>query len=131
MLCLLFAGSKKRFEELQQQEEKQQEEKITLDTTLDSSEVELQDIKLRSLDKEKELSEAQKLLNDKIARSFVRTKTTRKSAMKKLKYLQDKETNLSQQLSSDKTSLISTQDQIAKSEEDKFNEEILLEQLQQ
>ncbi|MBL0065693.1 MAG: chromosome segregation protein SMC [Bacteroidetes bacterium] len=125
-----LAGSKKTFEELQQQEEKQQEEKITLDASLDSSEAELQIVKLHSLEKEKELSEAQKLLNEKI--SFIRQQENdKKISNEKLKYLQDKESSLSQQLSTDKSTLLTTQDQIAKSEEDKFNEEIILEQLQQ
>lgn len=125
-----LAGSKKTFEELQQQEEKQQEEKISLDAALDSSEAELQIIKLHSLEKEKELSDSQKLLNEKIAH-IRQQENDKKISNEKLKYLQDKETLLTQQLSADKSSLLSTQDQIAKSEADKFNEEIILEELQQ
>ena len=65
-----ISGSKKTFDELQSQEAKQQEEKVMYDTQLDTNEAELQHIKLISLDKEKELSESQKILNDKIA--FIR-----------------------------------------------------------
>lgn len=124
-----LSGSKTTFDELQAQEEKQHEEKLVLDTTLDTSEAELQEVKLRSLDKEKELSEAQKLLNEKI--SFIRQQENdKKVSNEKLKYLQDKEATLTYQLTQDKVSLLSTQEQISKSEEDKFNEEIILEQLQ-
>ena len=124
-----ISGSKKTFEELQLQETRQQEEKIALDTQLDTFEAELQHVKLLALDKEKELSESQKILNEKI--SFIRQQENdKKVSNEKLTHLRDKEASLSNQLSQDKTNLIATQDQIKQLEEDRFNEEVLLEQLQ-
>jgi chromosome segregation protein len=124
-----IAGSKKTFEDLKQQEEKQQEEKLALDVQLDSTEAELQEIKLKSLDKEKELAEVQKLFNDKI--SLIRQhENDKKVSNEKLTHLKEKETSLSTQLSQDKNSLISTQEQLKLIEEDRFNEENLLVELE-
>lgn len=124
-----ISGSKKTFDELQSQEAKQQEEKVMYDTQLDTNEAELQHIKLISLDKEKELSESQKILNDKIA--FIRQhENDKKVSNEKLTHLRDKESSLSNQLTNDKTNLISTQDHLKQIDESRFNEEILLEELQ-
>jgi chromosome segregation protein len=124
-----LASSKTTFDELQQQEEKQLEEKIVLDTQINEAEAGLQKEKLHALDKEKELSERQKELNEKI--NFIRQQENEKKiSNEKLKYLQDKEQSLTNQLSQDKSSLIETQDAIKKIEEEKFNEENLLAQLQ-
>jgi len=124
-----IAGSKKTFEELKQQEEKQQEEKLSLDVQLDSAEAELQELKLTSLDREKELSEAQKLFNDKI--SLIRQyENDKKVSNEKLTHLKDKESSLSTQLAMDKSTLIATQEQLKLIEEDRFNEENLLVELE-
>jgi chromosome segregation protein len=124
-----IAGSKQTFDELTRQEEKQQEEKIALDTQLDTCEAELQEVKLVSLDKEKELSEAQKILNDKV--SLIRQhENEKKVSNEKLTHLKDKETTLSNQLSQDKTNLVNTQEQLKAIEEDRFNEENLLVELE-
>lgn len=124
-----ISGSKKTFEELRSQESKQQEEKIAHDTHLDTAEAELQAIKLLALDKEKELSESQKVLNEKVA--FIRQhENEKKVSNEKLNNLRDKESSLSNQLSNDKTNLISTQDQLRQIEEDRFNEEATLDLLQ-
>jgi chromosome segregation protein len=124
-----LASSKTTFDELQQQEEKQLEEKIVLDTQINEAEAELQKEKLHALDKEKELAERQKELNEKI--NFIRQQENEKKiSHEKLKYLQDKEQSLTNQLSQDKVSLLETQDSIKKIEEEKFNEENLLTQLQ-
>ena len=120
-----IAESKQTFEELSHQEIKQQEEKIALDTQLDIAEAGLQDIKLSSLDKEKELSEAQKLFNDKVG--LIRQyENDKKVSNEKLTNLKDKETTLSLQLSQDKIALITTQEQLKTIDEDRFNEENLL-----
>lgn len=124
-----IAGSKQIFEDLNQQEEKQQEEKITLDAQLNTSEAELQELKLNSLDKEKGLAEAQKQLNDKI--TLIRQyENDKKVSNEKLTHLKDKETTLSAQLTQDKSNLISTQEQLKIIDEDRFNEENLLVQLE-
>lgn len=123
-----IASSKSTFDELQHQETTQVEEKIALETRIDESEAELQKQKLYMLDKEKELSEAQKQLNEKI--NFIRQQENEKKVSnEKLRYLQDKEQSLSTQLTADKTTLIETQEQISKTEEEKFNEELTLEKL--
>ncbi len=124
-----IAGSKQTFEDLRSQEDKQQEEKIALDAQLDTSEAELQVIKLRSLDKEKELSEAQKQLNDKV--SLIRQyENDKKVSNEKLTHLKDKESMLSNQLTQDKSTLLLTQEQIMTIEGDRFNEENLLVELE-
>jgi len=123
-----IASGKVTFGELQEQETRLLEEKIALDTRIDESEAGLQKQKLYTLDKEKELSEAQKVLNEKI--NFIRQQENEKKiSNEKLRYLQDKEQSLSTQLATDKSGLIETQDQIAVTEEEKFNEEQLLSRL--
>ena len=117
-----LSGSKHTFDDLRQREEKHQEEKIMLDTQLDSSEAHLQELKLASLDKEKELSEAQKNFNEKIA--LIRQhENDKKVSNEKLTYLKEKETTLSTQISSDKSTLLETQEQLKFIEEDRFNQE--------
>ncbi len=124
-----LASSKTTFDELQQQEERQLEEKIVIDTQINETEAELQKQKLHALDTEKALAERQKELNEKI--NFIRQQENEKKiSHEKLKYLQDKEQALTNQLSQDKSSLIETKDAIKKIEEEKFNEENLLTQLQ-
>ena len=124
-----ISGSKKTFDDLLASETKQQEEKIAYDTQLDTNEAELQHVKLVALDREKELSESQKILNDKV--SFIRQyENDKKVSNEKLNHLKDKESSLANQLSSDKTNLIATQDQLKQIEEDRFNEEAALELLQ-
>jgi len=124
-----LSGSRTTFVELQQQEEKQVTEKTSLDALLGETEAELQQVKLLALDKEKELSESQKQLNDKIS-TIRQQENDKKISNEKLKFLQDKEAGLTQQISKDKTTLLSTQDHIRMNEEEKVNEEALLEQLQ-
>ncbi len=125
-----IAGSKKTFEDLRVQDEKQQEEKIALDAQLDSAEAELQHLKLNALDKEKALSEAQKLLNDKV--TLIRQyENDKKVSNEKLTHLTDKETTLTNQLTNDKNNLLTTQEQIKQIEEEKFNEENLLVSLEE
>src|SRR6185295_2173076 len=123
-----LSSSKQTFDDLQGKEEKHQEEKIQLEAQIGENEAELQKEKLHSLDKEKELSEAQKQLNEKI--NFIRQQENEKKVSnEKMKHLQDKEQSLTFSLASDKTSLLTTQEQIQKHEEEKFNEENLLTQL--
>ncbi len=122
-------GSKTTFTELQEQEEKQLNDRTILDSQLAETEARLQEIKLLSLDKEKELSAAQKELNDKTA-ALRQQENDKKISNEKLKFLQDKEAGLSQQITKDKTSLHSTQEHIRLNEEEKVNEEVILELLQ-
>lgn len=123
-----IAGSKSTFQELQDAEVKQQENKIELDTQLDTAEAELQRLKLDALDKEKSLSEEQKKLNDKV---FIirQQENDKKVSNEKLTHLRDKEGMLSNQLSNDKSALVSTEDELRAIEASKFNEEAALEQL--
>ena len=124
-----LASSKTTFDELQQQEEKQVEEKIGLDTRINETEAELQKEKLHALDTEKELAEQQKQLNEKT--NFIRQQENEKKiSHEKLKFLQDKEQSLTNQLTLDKSTLIETQDLIKLMEEEKFNEENALALLQ-
>lgn len=124
-----LSGSRTTFVELQEQEEKQIAEKTSYDAQLSETEAELQKVKLHTLDKEKELSESQKQLNDKIA-TIRQHENDKKISNEKLKFLQDKESGLTQQITKDKTTLLSTQEHIRLNEEEKVNEEIILEQLQ-
>ncbi len=124
-----IAGSKQTFEDLNQQEEKQQKEKIELDTQLDTSEAELQELKLNSLDKEKGLADAQKQLNEKVT-LVLQYENDKKVSNEKLTHLKEKETTLSVILTQDKINLITTQEQIKIIDEEKFNEENLLVQLE-
>ncbi len=124
-----IAESKQTFEDLKHQEEKQQEEKITLDTQLDTSEAELQELKLNALDKEKGLAEAQKQLNEKV--TLIRQyENDKKVSNEKLTNLKDKEATLINQLTQDKSNLITTQEQLKTIDEDRFNEENLFVQLE-
>lgn len=116
-----LSGSKQTFDELQQQEVQQVEQKVALDTQLDTSEAELQQKKLLALDREKELTESQKKLNLKV--DTIRSQENdKKVSNEKLKYLQDKEQTLTQQISSDRANLQTTQDQIRQSETDGLQE---------
>ncbi|MFM7217564.1 MAG: chromosome segregation protein SMC [Bacteroidota bacterium] len=124
-----LSGSKQTFEELQDQENRQQEEKVSLDARLAECEAVLQQKKLYILDKEKELAEVQRSLNEKV-NTIRQYENDKKVSNEKLRFLQDKENSLSQQLTQDKANLIATQDQIRIGEEEKFNEEMALEQLQ-
>ncbi len=124
-----IASNKSTYEELQLQETKQVEERIFLEAQIAETEAKLQQDKLVNLDLEKELSVAQKQLNDKTTH-IRQQENDKKISNEKLKYLQDKETKLSQQLTSDKNNLVETQDQISKLEDEKFSEENLLTELQ-
>ena len=125
-----IASNKVTYDELQAQETQQLEERIALETQVAETEAKLQQDKLVNLDLEKQLGEAQRLLNDKIA--FIRQQENdKKISNEKLKYLQDKESQIAQQLTADKGNLVQTQDQIKILEEEKFTEENLLAQLQQ
>ena len=125
-----ISSNKTTYEELQLQETNQIEERIALEAQIAETEARLQADKLVNLDLEKELGDAQKQLNEKI--SHIRQQENdKKISNEKLKYLQDKEAQLSQQLSTDKDNLVQTQDQISLLEEEKFTEENLLTQLQQ
>ena len=125
-----IASNKTTYEELQLQETKQVEERIALEAQIAEMEARLQQDKLINLDLEKELSEAQKQLNEKIAH-IRQQENDKKISNEKLKYLQDKEAQLAQQLVTDKTNLVQTQDQLRLLEEEKFTEENLLTLLQQ
>ena len=125
-----IAGSKQTFEDLKRQEEKQQEDKISLDAQLDTAEASLQEVKLHSVDKEKSLSEAQKLLNDKV--NIIRQyENDKKVSNEKLTHLKDKETTISAQLVADKNNLVLTQDQLKVIEQERFDEENLLVQMEE
>lgn len=124
-----ISGSKSTFEELQEAEVKQQEQKLELDTQLDTAEAELQRVKLEALEKEKILSEEQKKLNDKT--STIRSQENEKKVSnEKLNNLRDKEATLTNQLTIDKSKMLATEDELKESETGKFNEEVVLEQLQ-
>lgn len=124
-----ISESRKTFDELQAREAGQQESKAALDAKLGEEEAALQQIKLLSLEKEKELSGSQKELNEKVG-VIRQQENEKKVSNEKLKYLQDRESELTRQLSGDKTSLLSTQEQIGAAEEEKLNEDLVLEQLQ-
>ncbi|REJ83178.1 MAG: chromosome segregation protein SMC [Bacteroidetes bacterium] len=124
-----LSSSKVSFNELQEQEVRQQEEKIQLDTKLNETEAGLQQLKLTALDKEKQLSDEQKILNEKVA--FIRQQENdKKVSNEKLKHLQEKEGRLTEQITRDKNTLLETLDQIRKNEEEKTTEEGILDQLQ-
>jgi chromosome segregation protein len=125
-----IASNKTTYEDLQLQETKQVEERIALEAQVAETEATLQQNKLVNLDLEKELSDAQKQLNEKVAH-IRQQENDKKISNEKLKYLQDKESQLKQQLSADKNNLVQTQDQISLLEEEKFTEENLLTQVQQ
>ncbi|MEO8085571.1 MAG: chromosome segregation protein SMC, partial [Bacteroidota bacterium] len=125
-----IASNKTTYDELLHQETHQVEERIALEAQIAETESKLQHDKLINLDLEKELAEAQKQLNEKTAH-IRQQENDKKISNEKLKYLQDKETKLTQQLTGDKNNLVQTQDQISLLEEEKFTEENLLAQLQQ
>jgi chromosome segregation protein len=124
-----IAGSRTTFDELQRQEEKQIEDRIAVEARIDESEAELQKSKLLALDKEKELSQAQKVLNEKT--NFIHDQENEKKiSNEKLKYLQDKEQQLGTQLQVDKSTLQQTQEEMTGLEDEKRTEESMLLQLQ-
>ena len=124
-----IAAGKSTFDALQQEESRLVEERVAIDTRTAESEAGLQQQKLTSLDQEKALSESQKVLNEKI--NFIRQQEhEKKISNEKLHYLQEKEQSVTTELAADKTSLLETQDEVARIEEEKFNEEQLLTRLQ-
>ena len=125
-----IASNKTTYDDLQLQETRQLEERIALEAQVAETEAKLQQDKLQNLELEKELGSAQKQLNEKIAH-IRQQENDKKISNEKLKYLQDKEAQLTQQLSTDKNSYVQTQDGIRLLEDEKFSEENLLQQLQQ
>lgn len=125
LAILQLAGSKIKFEELQKQEEDQHDDKVKVEAQISELEASVQQEKLDTLNKEKELAAAQKELNEKIS-TIQQYENDKKVSNEKLKYLQDKESSLTNQLNTDKATLIQTQDGVKLLEEDKFNEERVL-----
>lgn len=120
-----LAASKDTFNELQQKEEQQLQEKISFEAQLAETEAGLQQEKLVMVDREKELSESQKLLNEKI-NNLRQHEHDKKLNSEKLNHLQDKEQRLNTQLNTDKNTLVLTQEECRRIDEDKLNEENLL-----
>src|SRR3954469_8452055 len=66
LAILQLAGSKVKFEELQKQEEQQHDDKVQVEAQIGELEASVQQEKLDTLNKEKELAAAQKELNEKL-----------------------------------------------------------------
>ena len=109
------------YAELQGQDENQVNVKAELDAKLAQTEAEHEKIKLESLSKEKDLSAVQKVLNEKLA-SIGLYESDKKIKNERLKFLQDRESNLNIQLNNDKTQILKAQDAIKVFETEKETE---------
>ena len=109
------------YAELQGQDENQVNVKAELDAKLAQTEAEHEKIKLESLSKEKDLGAVQKVLNEKLA-SIGLYESDKKIKNERLKFLQDRESNLNIQLNNDKTQILKAQDAIKVFETEKETE---------
>ena len=87
---------------MQKQEEQQHDDKVKVEAQIGELEATVQQQKLDTLNKEKELAAAQKELNEKIS-TIQQYENDKKVSNEKLKYLQDKESSLTTQLNNDKS----------------------------
>ena len=107
------------------QELNQTHDKTSLLTKMDELDAGIQKHKFNSLTKEKNLSVQQKATNDFVAR--IRTyESEKKIKNEQLKYLQDKDNRLSEELEKDKSQLQHVNYNIKRLNEDKLQEEELL-----
>jgi chromosome segregation protein len=122
-----IASYKETFEKLQSQEEKLKDDRIHLEAQIDQSEAELQQLKLDNTDNEKHLAASQKALNEKM--TLIRQLESEKRVKnERLKFLQDKEASLTQQLINDKKYLAELSDSLKVLELDREKEEETLKQ---
>ena len=107
-----IGGLKQSMEELEKQEVAFNDEKSQFSTSIDAIEANIQEVKLDTLNKEKELAHQQKTLNDFIAkiRSYENEK---KIKNERLTFLQEKERKIAADLSVDKASVEEINSQLA------------------
>src|ERR1700761_61809 len=115
---------------IEEQEQKHKEGKSGIVTQIDTLEASLQQQKLDSLTKEKNLSIQQKATNEYVAK--IRAyESEKKIKNEQLKFQQDKETRLNEELERDNTQLKHVQYNIKRLNEEKFQEEEALQKIQQ
>ena len=97
-------GFRDALETLEKQEQLQAEERLSINATIDTLEAALQQQKLDSLSKEKNLATQQKATNEFVAK--IRAyESEKKLKNEQLRFLEEKETRLKQELESDKNQL--------------------------
>jgi chromosome segregation protein len=120
---------KKTLEELQSKEQLQQDEKIQLSVKIDSLEAGIQQYKTDVLDKEKQLTETQKLFNAKVLQ-LNQTENEEKNRQEKLKYVIEKQQQLNRQNFDADVAIAEYQEQIGKLGADKTVEEARLTEIE-
>jgi chromosome segregation protein len=130
LAVFMIANYKNAFENLQAQEEKQKDDKVFIDTQIDQTEASLQKLKLDNVDNEKHLAASQKALNEKMA--FIRQQESdKKIKNERLKFLQDKENTLTNQLFIDKKLIEDVQESAKILTLNKEQEEVILKELEE
>jgi len=116
-------------DELQSKEQLQHDEKLALTVKIDSLEAGIQQFKTDVLDKEKQLTETQKLFNAKVL-ELNQVENEEKNLEEKLKYLAEKQQQLNRQNFDAEAAMVEYQDQLGKLGEDKAMEEVRLAEIE-
>lgn len=116
--------------DLQQREKDQHQSKSELHENLEKLEVKIQEMKVQSLEKEKQYQAVQKALNEKLL-EITRFENEEKSRSQKLNFLVEKQKQLQDQNEQDDKSLIEIQAQLEELQSEKIREEEHLKQLEE
>lgn len=123
-------GYRLQFEELQLQEQQQTDEKIKFATQIDTQEAALQAKKTEALEKEKSLSAAQKILNEKLI-AVSQLENTKTTLQNKISLLEEKELKINIQNEEDDKSMVLLQNELTQLVERKTEAEQKLSAMQQ
>lgn len=116
--------------DLQQREKDQHQSKSQLHENLEKLEVKIQEMKVQSLEKEKQYQAVQKALNEKLL-EITRFENEEKSRSQKLNFLVEKQQQLQDQNEQDDKSLVEIQAQLEELQSEKLREEEHLKQLEE
>lgn len=117
------------FDELKIEEEKINNSKLETETQIHKSESEFEKAKMIAVEKEKQFSEDQKLVNDQLTliRQYENDKKIRNE---RLNFLRDKEQNLKTQLQTDKNTIILLKKDVKILDEDKEKEQSIFAEME-
>lgn len=116
--------------ELQEREKNQHQSKTELNENLEKLELKIQEMKVHSLEKEKQYQAVQKALNEKLL-EITRFENEEKSKSQKLNFLVEKQKQLQDQNEQDDKSLIELQVQLEELQSEKLREEEHFKQLEE
>lgn len=125
LAAIKLAGFNKALEDLDKQEELHNEQKTGLLADIDKLEASLQQEKLDSLNKEKNLSIQQKSTNEHLNK-IRQYENEKKLKNERLNFLQEKESRLNAELENDKRSFETTSESLKSLEQSKYNETEIL-----